>query len=70
MTKQNYDPDRMTRKVFDRYADKTTRRMERYRDRQLDLERRLKAVEEFLSQGPHAAAWALYRDLAFKGKKG
>lgn len=69
MTKYSSDPNRMTRKVFDRYADQQTRRQQRYRQRQIDLERKVRIIEEFLEKGPHAAAWALYRDLALKEKK-
>lgn len=59
--KSGQDPNRMTRAVFDRYCDQTTRRMERYRARQLEQDRKIRLIEEFLNQGPHGVAWKLFQ---------
>lgn len=60
MSKYNYNPERLTRKVFDRTLDRLTNKYKRYAERVLELERKLKTLEEFLDQGPHGSAYKLF----------
>lgn len=60
MAKTTYNPEKLNRKVFDHYCDKQTAKLGRYRQRQLEIEKKVTLILKFLEVSPHAAAWKIF----------
>lgn len=59
VNKYNHTPRRVFEKAIDRLEDKIVR----INEKQKRHHRRLREIEEFLGQSPHAAAWVAYQQL-------
>lgn len=60
MTKGRYNPEKVTRKMFDYQLDKLINKLARYRQKQIEIDRQQRLIIEFLSSSPHASAWEVF----------
>lgn len=50
----------VTRRIFEKTIDRLESKIARLNEQQKRNVQRLKLIEQFLSESPHAAAWAAY----------
>lgn len=65
--RSGYNPDKVSRKMFDYRMDKFTEKLVRYANQCNEVRRDVKLIKEFLSLSPHSSAFEAF--LVERGKK-
>lgn len=69
MSKYNYNPEKVSRKMFDHRMDQLVSKLVRFGNKQLETNRRVKDIEDFLAMSPHASAFEAYKEKRRQERK-